>query len=50
MNAGSIVELVHLASVVGVDTWPTSGSEPLPERDLNIQPEPEPEHSRQEAR
>lgn len=49
MNAGSIVELVHLASVVGVDTWPPSGSEPLPGRDLNIQPEPEPdpEHSRQ---
>ena len=47
MNAGSIVELVHLASVVGVDTWPTLGSEPLPERDLNIQSEPEPEHSRQ---
>jgi len=47
MQAGSLVELVHLASVVGVDTWPVPGSEPLPERDLNIQPEPEPEHSRQ---
>ena len=45
MNAGSIVELVQLASLVGFDTWPTSGSELLPERDLNIQPEPE--HSRQ---
>ena len=47
MQAGSLVELVHLASAVGVDTWPAPGSEPLPERDLNIQPEPEPEHSRQ---
>ena len=47
MNAGSIVELVHLASVVGVDTWPPSGSEPLPGGDLNIQPQLEPEHSRQ---
>jgi FixJ family two-component response regulator len=47
MHAGSIVELVHLASVVGVDTWLPAGSEQLPERDLNIQSEPEPEHSRQ---
>ena len=47
MHAGSIVELVRLASVVGVDTWPPPGNEPLPERDLNIQSEPEPEHSRQ---
>jgi FixJ family two-component response regulator len=46
MHAGSIVELVHLASVAGVDTWLPAGSEPLPERDLNIQSEPEPEHSR----
>jgi FixJ family two-component response regulator len=46
MHAGSIVELVHLASLVGVDTWPVSGGEPLPDHDLNIQPEPEPEHSR----
>jgi FixJ family two-component response regulator len=45
MHAGSIVELVHLASVVGVDTWPTSGNEPLPDGDPNIQPELEPEHS-----
>jgi FixJ family two-component response regulator len=47
MQAGSLVELVHLASVVGVDTWPAVSSEPLPGRDVNIQPEPEPEHSRQ---
>jgi FixJ family two-component response regulator len=47
MQAGSIVELVHLASVAGVDSWPAPGSQPLPDRDLNIQSEPEPEHSRQ---
>jgi hypothetical protein len=47
MHAGSIVELVHLASVVGVDTWLPAGNEQLPERDLNIESEPEPEHSRQ---
>jgi len=47
MHAGSIVELVHLASLVGFDTWPVSASESLPDRDLNIQPEPEPEHSHQ---
>jgi FixJ family two-component response regulator len=46
MHAGSLVELVHLATIVGVDTWPASGGEPLPGRDLNIQPEPESEHSR----
>jgi DNA-binding CsgD family transcriptional regulator len=47
MRAGSIVELVHLASVVGVDTWLPTGNELLPEGELNIQSEPEPEHSRQ---
>jgi FixJ family two-component response regulator len=47
MHAGSIVELVHLASVVGVDTWPPSTSDALPDHGLNIQPEPEAEHSRQ---
>ncbi|MFL6603109.1 MAG: response regulator transcription factor [Steroidobacteraceae bacterium] len=47
MQAGSLVELIHLASLVGVDTWPVPGCEPLPGGDLNIQPEPEPEHSRQ---
>jgi FixJ family two-component response regulator len=46
MHAGSIVELVHLASVVGVDTWPPSTSDALPDHGLNIQPEPEAEHSR----
>jgi FixJ family two-component response regulator len=46
MHAGSIVELVHLASLVGVDSWPASGSEALPDHDPNIQAEPEPEHSR----
>jgi len=45
MQAGSIVELVHLASLIGVDTWPTAFNEPLPDRNLNIQSEPEPEHS-----
>jgi FixJ family two-component response regulator len=44
MNASSIVELVHLASLVGVDSWPTP-ADPTPARELNIQPEPEPEHS-----
>jgi FixJ family two-component response regulator len=47
MQATSIVELVHLASFVGVDTWPVPGCEPLPGGGLNIQPEPEAEHSRQ---
>jgi FixJ family two-component response regulator len=46
MHAGSIVELVHLASVVGVDTWPPSTSDALPDHGLNIQSEPEAEHSR----
>lgn len=43
MNAGSIVELVHLAWLVGVESWP-AGS--LPTRDSNIPAQPEPEHSR----
>jgi len=42
MNAASIVELVHLASLVGVDVWPVS---PEPRHDPNIRAEPEPEHS-----
>jgi len=46
MNAGTIVELVHLASVVGVDSWPVSSQEPLPDHDPNMHTEPEPEHSR----
>jgi FixJ family two-component response regulator len=46
MHAGSIVELVHLASVVGVDMWPLPTGDTLPDHDLNIQPEPEAEHSR----
>jgi FixJ family two-component response regulator len=45
MHAGSIVELVHLATLAGVDSLPTS-TEPLPRRDPNIQAKPEPEHSR----
>jgi hypothetical protein len=44
MNAASIVELVHLASLAGVDSWPTSAGL-APAREPNIQPEPEPEHS-----
>jgi FixJ family two-component response regulator len=44
MNAASIVELIHLASLAGVDSWPTSAGPP-PSREPNIQPEPEPEHS-----
>lgn len=44
MNAASIVELVHLASLVGVDTWPVS-PEPGSGTDSNIRTEPEPEHS-----
>lgn len=47
MQAGSIFELVHLASLVGVDTRPVPGCEPPQGRNLNIQPEPEPGHSRQ---
>jgi FixJ family two-component response regulator len=46
MHAGSIVELVHLASLVGVDSWPANIPEVLPDHDPNMQPEPEPEHSR----
>jgi FixJ family two-component response regulator len=46
MNATSLVELVHLASLVGVHVWPVS-SEPEPERgvDPNIRVELEAEHS-----
>ena len=44
MNAASIVELIHLASLIGVDYWPTSAY-PVPARGPNIQSEPEPEHS-----
>lgn len=52
MQASSIFELVHFASIVGIDTRPVASCEPLPGRDSNIQPgniqpEPEPEHSRQ---
>lgn len=44
MNAASIIELVHLASLVGVDSWPASaGLEPP--SGSNIQSEAEPEHS-----
>lgn len=46
MNAASIVELVHLASLLGVDTWPVS-PEPAsePGHGLNIRTELEPGHS-----
>ena len=45
MQAGSIVQLVHLASLIGVDTWAAPLNEPLTARNLNTQPEPEAEHS-----
>jgi hypothetical protein len=45
MQAGSIVELVHLASLIGVDTWPAPLNEPPPACNLNTQPEPEAEHN-----
>jgi FixJ family two-component response regulator len=47
MNAASIVELVHLASLVGVDSWPVSAPESMPSQGRNIpsQIEPELEHS-----
>jgi FixJ family two-component response regulator len=46
MHAGSLVELVHLASVAGVDNW-SAAVESFPDRDLNSRAvEPEPEHSR----
>jgi FixJ family two-component response regulator len=46
MQATSLVELVHLASLAGVDSWPAPG-EPLPAPQRNTLPaEPEPEHSR----
>ena len=44
MNAASLVELVHLASLAGVDTWPAS-PESASRHVPNIQAEPEPEHS-----
>jgi FixJ family two-component response regulator len=44
MQAGSIVELVHLATLAGVDGWPVA-AEALPHRGTNIEPKPEPEHS-----
>ena len=44
MNAASLVELVHLASLAGVDTWAAS-PESAPQHVPNIQAEPEPEHS-----
>ena len=44
MNAASLVELVHLASLAGVDTWPAS-PESAPRHVPNIQAEPEPERS-----
>lgn len=46
MHAGSIVELVHLASLVGVDSWPAPTHEPIPDLATNVQTGPELEHSR----
>lgn len=45
MNAASLVELVRLASLAGVDTWPVSPECAAPQHVPNIQAEPEPEHS-----
>jgi len=44
MNAHSVVDLVHFASLAGVDAWPAS-AELQPGRNFNIRSEPEPEHS-----
>jgi FixJ family two-component response regulator len=44
MQATSLVELVHLASLAGVDSWSTPTQLPRPQP--NTPPEPEPEHSR----
>jgi FixJ family two-component response regulator len=44
MNAGSIVELVHLASLVGFECWPARLPDVSPDDShTNIQPETEPE-------
>ena len=40
-----IVELVHLAALIGADSW-SAPTDSLPRRDPNFQVEPEPEHSR----
>jgi FixJ family two-component response regulator len=46
MQATSIVELVHLASLAGVDNW-VAPHDAAPRRQPNtLQSEPEPEHSR----
>ena len=45
MNAASLVDLVRLASLAGVDTWPVSPECAAPQHVPNIRAEPEPEHS-----
>ena len=44
MNAHSLVDLVHFASLAGVDAWPAF-PEPEPGLNPNIRSEPEREHS-----
>lgn len=44
MQAGSLVELVHLASLAGVDSW--SAADVSETRDINTRQEPEPEQRR----
>ena len=46
MQAGSIVELVHLASLVGVDSWPGPSPAGAAQCEHGMTTEPEPEHSR----
>jgi FixJ family two-component response regulator len=45
MHAASLVDLVHLASVAGVDSWSTA-AEPFPAGSNRRSLEPEPEHGR----
>jgi FixJ family two-component response regulator len=44
MHAHSVVDLVHFASLAGVDAWRVS-AELEPGRNPNVRSEPEPEHS-----
>ena len=44
MNAHSVVDLVHFASLAGVDAWPAS-MDAEPGRNPNIRSQPEREHS-----
>jgi FixJ family two-component response regulator len=45
MQASSVVELVHLAALIGADSW-SAHTDSLPRRDPNFLPKPDPEHSR----